>query len=83
MSIYNIIFALVFISFVSAQDIPLITNVTRQLKGTDDIDVAPVVSDEQEEEDKVPETQEEAEARIIASAKEKGSKLPVSLKHFD
>jgi len=53
------------------------------LKGTDDIDVAPAVSDEQEEEDKVPETQEEAEARIIASAKESGSKLPVSLKHFD
>lgn len=46
------------------------------MKGTDDIDVAPAVSDEQEEEDKVPESQEEAEARIIASAKESGSKLP-------
>ena len=85
MSIYTIILVLS-LTLVSAQNIPIITGYTnvRRLNGTDQLapEAEPKDQDDEQNDDeelKEPETQEEAEKRIIAAAKENGKKLPVSL----
>jgi hypothetical protein len=88
MSIYTIILSLFALTLVSAQEIPVITGYAhaRKLEDSDKADDASTdaaLDDEPNDDaddNKVPETQEEAEARIIAAAEKSGTKLPVSLK---